>query len=303
MDINLTIIFSAVLTVAVINISAFIILKRKIQFLHKDSSIKANDIYSKLTNDISEILREIKESFNSMNKMNAQHLEKLESSLLAEVKLQEEKNDVLFTTMQQTYERNAEQSLTSLLSHIEKIEFLVSQSTKSLNQGHVQLNASLSENFDELRKISKQTNFASLQQQLSNFEQLTNQVQKLRIENAIELTNALCKHQELQVTTDAFIKHLGECKVLKIEDKLTGQFTLVSYENDKKISTSTYSENLLKYQMFFDESEQAERGVELNSHGEIIFEYHYDKAGEINKRVEFIYNNENEVPQKIEKIY
>ena len=162
----------------------------------------------------------------------------------------------------------------------------------------VNLNNSIIDLGKEQHKVA----FVNNQNQLSNFETLTTLLQSIRIDNIIELTNELGKHKKLTVETEDFVKKLGDCKVLTIEDKFTGQITQVYYENGIKRSTDTFSGEHLKYQMFFDEDGKASRGVELNTEGNIAFEYLYNEVGEVSKRIEHTYDDSGSV-QKIEKSY
>lgn len=303
MDINLTIIFSAVIIVAVINVAAFIMLNKRITSSQDDSSAKVNELSNNLAVTLSEFRLEIKEFLSAIHGESSQKLNTVKQALLDEFEQQDRKQDTNSLTLQRLNEEIAEQNAADTKALSEQVSALFIQSTEHLSKSQKQISDLVLENFDELQKLTKQHSFSNRQQQLSNFEQLTSLVQTLRIDNAVELTNALCKHQELKVNTDDFVKYLGDCKVMKIEDKLTGQYTLITYENGLKTSTSTYAEESLKYQMFFDESGKAERGIELNAQGEIAFEYYYDKAGEVSKRIEFVYDTAHAEPKKVEKIY
>ncbi|WP_352298530.1 hypothetical protein, partial [Pseudoalteromonas sp. 20-MNA-CIBAN-0454] len=75
----------------------------------------------------------------------------------------------------------------------------------------------------DLGKEQHKVAFVNNKNQLSNFETLTTLLQSSRIDNIIELTNELGKHKKLTVETEDFFKKLGDCKVLTIEDKSTGQ--------------------------------------------------------------------------------
>jgi hypothetical protein len=303
MDINLTIVFSAVIIVAIINIAAFIMLNKRISSSQEASSAEANELSNKLAEALSTFRLEMKETLSAIHAESSQLQDKFKQDVLDAFQQQDLKQNANFLALQQFNEKIAAQHVADAKAQSEQVSALFNQSTEHFNTIQKQLNDLVVENFDELQKLAKQHSFSNRQQQLSSFEQLTSQVHTLRIENAVELTNALCKHQELKVNTDDFVKHLGDCKVLKIEDKLTGQYTLVTYENGLKTSTSTYAGEHLKYQMFFDEAGKAERGIELNAQGEIAFEYYYDKAGEVSKRIEFVYDTAHAEPKKVEKIY
>lgn len=176
--------------------------------------------------------------------------------------------------------------------------------TKKRNDSELKLiEKRVVQEINELLKQVNQAAFDEKHQQLTHFEQLTKQLHTLRIENIVEMTNELGKHNELKVDSSDFIKHLGDCKVVKIEDKHTGQVTQVYYENGIKRSTDTFAGEELKYQMFYNESGKAERGIELNSQGNIAFEYIYDDAGEIGKRFEYSYDELGNQKDKQEVSY
>ncbi|WP_417349032.1 hypothetical protein [Ferrimonas sp.] len=136
----------------------------------------------------------------------------------------------------------------------------------------------------KLEKMAGQQRLASHQERLALVEQLTQQVQSLKISNAVDLTNALMEGRDLKVETEEFVKHLGECKVTAMEDKLSGQVTEILYEEGHKVASRTFEDGQLKYQIRFDEHGRAVKGEEFGSDGEVAFEYHYDLAGEVSSR-------------------
>lgn len=303
MDVSLMMIFLAIVFVGVFNVVAFVMLGKRVLSSQKALSLEMNELSNKMADALSIFRLEIKETLSTIHAEISQQQNKIKQDLLEAFQQQDLKLDMKFSVLQHLNEEIAIQNVADAKALSEQLSVVFSQSTVNFNTSHQRLSDLVIDNFDELQKLAKQHSFSNRQQQLSSFEQLTSQVHTLRIENAVELTNALCKHKELKVSTDDFVKHLGDCKVLKIEDKLTGQYTLVTYENGIKTSTSTYVGEHLKYQMFFDESGRAERGIELNTKGEIVFEYYYDKAGEVSKRIEFVYDTAHAEPKIVEKIY
>ena len=136
----------------------------------------------------------------------------------------------------------------------------------------------------KLEQLAGQQRLAAHQERLALVEQLTQQVQSLKISNAVDLTNALMEGRDLKVETEEFVKHLGECKVTAMEDKLSGQVTEILYEEGHKVASRTFEDGQLKYQIQFDEQGRAVKGEEYSSDGEVAFEYHYDLAGEVSGR-------------------
>ena len=163
-------------------------------------------------------------------------------------------------------------------------EFLHTQ--KLLGQSH----SNLKELLVTLRKQAEKTEFTQKQSGIAQLEQLTTQIQKLRADNLVSLTNELAKHHELTLDTDDFLKKLGDCKVTQIEDKHSGQVTQVYYENGFKRSSDTFSGSTLKYQMVFNDDGKPVKGSEFDTKGNLVFEYVYDDAGEISKRTETLYD-------------
>ncbi|MGY2573851.1 chemotaxis protein [Vibrio sp. C8] len=161
----------------------------------------------------------------------------------------------------------------------------------------------LKEQLMTLKQLNERSEFTSKQSMTSLLEQITTQVQKLRADNLVSLINELAKHQELEISTDDFIKKLGDCKVTQIEDKHTGQVTHIHYQNNVKRRSDTFSGSKLKYQMIFNEDGKPSVGTEFDNAGNTIFEYTYDDAGEINKRVETIYDHTGKQAEQLETTF
>ena len=151
---------------------------------------------------------------------------------------------------------------------------------------HQQLEVSLS-SMQEANDITQRRNLSTQKhEQIMMVEQLSSYIERLRIENAVELANSLAYGKELKIETKEFIKHLGDYKVTKMEDKASNQVTEVFYKEGKKVSSQTFADNVLKYQMSFNDDEKLTKGEEFDSEGNIAFEYHYNSAGEITNRID-----------------
>tara|TARA_B100000700_G_C15051492_1_gene860521 strand:+ start:190 stop:978 length:789 start_codon:yes stop_codon:yes gene_type:complete len=163
---------------------------------------------------------------------------------------------------------------------------------KSSHEQHAQyVSDTVKEAFASLDKRQAAYSFKSKQENLANIEQLTNLIQTLRLNNLVELTNEVARHQDLKIENEEFVKRLGDCKVTRIEDKYSGQITQIYYENNIKRSSDTFAGDSLKYQMFYNASGQPERGLEFNSEGQTIFEYLYDETGEVESQNAFEYDD------------
>ena len=119
------------------------------------------------------------------------------------------------------------------------------------------------------------------------FGQIGGMIQNLKLANTVELTNALASGKELTIENGDLIQHLGECKVSKIEDKSTGQTTEFIYRDNKKVSSNTFADGAMKYRMTFDDLGKMVKGEEFDPQENLIFEYHYNSAGEIVDRIEY----------------
>lgn len=213
----------------------------------------------------------------------------------------------LQTQLQQLQQQHSTLSSTSHEQTVSQIVSALMSSQKNLetdlSDKATALNSAIKRTQTELEKNAKEQTFTNKQHQLSNLETLSSLIQNLRVQNLVELTNELAQHTELTVDTLDFVKHLGECKVVKIEDKNTGQVTQVYYENGIKHSSDTLQGEQLKYQMFYDQEGRLAKGIEFNSDQQISFEYVYDAAGEINERLEYVYDANGKQSDPIKKIY
>lgn len=289
MEINLIYMFLAVIIVSLINLVFIFTLKDRVQGferrLHQENKTELttlkqliNDNQSTLVLSIENLNVNTVEKLDVIMKVVNERISSLENLLTNEVKNNNAENKEL-----------AQLIVSNLSNHI----------TVTSANSEVKLLAQLINIQDYQKTIA----FSNKQEQLANLAQLSSLVQTLRIENIVEITNELSKHNELRVETPDFIKHLGDCKVLKIEDTYSGQFTQVFYENGIKRSTNTFSGEKLKYQMFYDETGKAQRGIEFDSDGNTIFEYIYDDAGEVSKRIEFNYDEAGQEINQIKKSY
>ncbi|WGV98563.1 chemotaxis protein [Vibrio sp. YMD68] len=195
-------------------------------------------------------------------------------------------------------EAEARQSLAiTSLNAYQSEQFALRQ--KQLEQVHVAIN----ERLTGLKQLGERSEFAGKQSSRAMLEQLTAQIQRLRADNLVSLTNELAQHQDLKLVTDDFIKTLGECKVTHIEDKHSGQMTNIYYEQNIKRRSDTFAGELLKYQMLFNKDGKPSVGREFDTMGNLVFEYTYDDAGEISKRVETTYDCSGQQSSQSEVAY
>jgi hypothetical protein len=235
--------------------------------------------------NISQAINAVTESQANIHAESKHIFTELKAQLAEGFKEQRTGSDKHFTELQ--LEQNNNDSLTQ----------------KQLSKVHDKLSEKLDITNDNFEKELKTQAFTTKQDRTSAFEQLSNLVQTLRVGNLTELTNNIAKQKNLTISTADFEKHLGDCKVVQMTDKHTGQVTRFNYEKGIKRSSDTLAGDTLKYQMFFDNEGKVSKGIEFNDNGDISFEYEYDKAGEIGKRNEYIYSDKAEAPKKIEKVY
>ena len=292
MEINLIYVFSAVIFLGLINIIIIYMLKNKVLLIEaklyqqnesdtQKLASELNNVKSELNSSIEVNNLNIKQWLDSINKAQNDNVINLKSSL--------------FTAL----EESSSTQLKTVNNIVTDIKVKFDEVRNAIEKSEMTLDVHI----NKLGEDQKVNAFTSKQQQLANVEQLSNLVQTLRIENIIDITNELSKHTELKVETTDFIKYLGDCKVLKIVDTHSGQITKVSYEDGIKKSTDTFADEKLKYQMFYDETGKAQRGIEFDKDGNATFEYVYDDAGEISKRIEFNYDEAGQEINQIEKSY
>ncbi|QQX81375.1 hypothetical protein JK628_05790 [Shewanella sp. KX20019] len=314
MEINLTYVFSAVIALGLINLAFIFSLKNKVLSmetkLQQQNKSDSQMLGNELINVQTDLNSNIKKLFETLTIAQNETILDFKSSLQSEFKgskiqSQEQMKSIIkrWNELSDKSNSNLEQNNAALNKAVNKMALDLDSKLNDVNQAVKTTEKNIQKRFNESEKEQKTNAFSSKQEQLSNLAQLSSLVKTLRIENVIELTNELGKHNELKVETSDFIKHLGDCKVLKIEDIHSGQITQVYYENGIKRSTDTFAGKNLKYQMFYDATGKAQRGIELDSEGNTTFEYIYDDAGEISKRIEFSYDGTGKKSKQIEKTY
>jgi hypothetical protein len=137
----------------------------------------------------------------------------------------------------------------------------------------------------------------------SNFSNMLQLVNNLRLDNLINVSNEISKYKEGTYEDKHFLQEVGHCKIIKLTDKNNGEVTHVYYdENGEKSHTETFDKDVLKYAMKY-ENGKLKNGVELNQNGEILFEYFYDDAEEVSKKIEYIYDEKAKLVNKKETNY
>jgi len=215
-----------------------------------------------------------------------QSLAEVSQKLHARLQQLSEQQNEQQTEYSEQLKQTSENLNTSTQQHALNLQDALSAHSKQLQQQQSAAQAELNQHLQNLQNLSQSADFNQQQAKLSLLEQLTSQIQSLRADNLVSLTNELAKHQDLTIENVDFVKQLGDCKVTKIKDKHSGQISHIHYQNGLKQRSDTYAGEQLKYQMHFDETSKAQQGLEFDEQGNCIFEYHYNAAGEIEQRIE-----------------
>ncbi|MFX4208611.1 hypothetical protein ACOTWV_07450 [Aliarcobacter butzleri] len=124
------------------------------------------------------------------------------------------------------------------------------------------------------------------------FINVTKIISTLKIDNLIGITNEVNKYRQGILEDEFFLQEVGHCKIVKFTDKRNNDFTEVSYnEFGEKLYAKTYSENKLKLLIKY-QNDKIKEGIEFDKDGNEIFEYFYNEAEEISKKIEYEYDNE-----------
>jgi len=122
----------------------------------------------------------------------------------------------------------------------------------------------------------------------------------IRIENVSNVSNIVNQYKAGVIDSESFIKEIGECKVIKVTDKVTGKVTNVNYDRDGvKESSETFDGEILVMRLDYSSKGNLKRGMEYDSDGNKVAEYVYDYVGEISKKIEYHYTDGNKVSEKV----
>ncbi|MDN5103354.1 hypothetical protein O8C99_09160 [Aliarcobacter butzleri] len=124
------------------------------------------------------------------------------------------------------------------------------------------------------------------------FINVTKIISTLKIDNLIGITNEVNKYRQGILEDEFFLQEVSHCKIVKFKDKRNNDFTKVSYnELGEKLYAETYSENKLKLLIKY-QNDKIKEGIEFDKDGNEIFEYFYNEAEEISKKIEYEYDND-----------
>ncbi|RTR39752.1 hypothetical protein EKG38_08115 [Shewanella canadensis] len=322
MEISLTHILLATIGMGALVIIVQAIIFNKLKMIQALSSQQASDANRQLSGAIEAIPGMIQDLFKtgveeittaqqacqSKNQQSFKAVNQLVTAKIQDTHTENTKMHCQLQTLLQQLQEHLSTKTTKLHKETSSDVVAALASAQALLQASIsdtgsQLNTAIKRSQVELEKESNKLMFIHKQHQLSNLETLSGLIQNLRVQNLVELTNELAQHTELKVDTLDFVKHLGDCKVVKIEDKHTDQVTQVYYENGIKHSSDTLLGEQLKYQMFYDHEGKLVKGIEYSDDQQVTFEYLYDAAGEISQRLEYVYDANGKQADPIKKVY
>lgn len=139
--------------------------------------------------------------------------------------------------------------------------------------------------------INSEKNIINIKNDLeNNFYNIVQLVNNLRLDNLINVNNEINKYREGIYEDDHFLQEVGHCKIIKITDKNSNEVTNVYYDDyGNKSITETFCDGLFKYKMEYANN-KLKKGFEIDSNGNTVFEYCYNDAEEVSKKVEYIYD-------------
>jgi len=202
-----------------------------------------------------------------------------------------------------SYRKDVLNSISNTQESLEKLileeNLIVDNKTNSIK--------SLVESLNEILINSIEESNESMQNKLSkienNYTSVVSLVNNLRIDNLINLINGIGEYKEGIYEDEHFLQEVEHCRIIKLTDKSTKEVTHVYYgENGEKSYTETFLNNRLKYIMKYEKG-KLKTGFELNDDSETLFEYSYDDAEEISKKIEYIYDANSKLKDKIETNY
>lgn len=223
------------------------------------------------------------------------------STTIASLAKNQQKLEVLISGSMGRLEKIIAENSVLIVEESEKEQTLINKAFDDMQQQNISgLESILSaiKAFDvALEKNSKET----IQSIENGTLHLHTKFDQLRTINYVDLTNAF---QNGVLEDDHFIREAEKCRVTRITDKMTGDLTQVTYtEHGEKNETNTFDQNgHLKYKMQFL-SGHLFKGYEYDMDGRIVFEYDYDEAEEVSRKIEYQYDEHGNQTDKIETAF
>lgn len=203
--------------------------------------------------------------------------------------------DALKQVLVEKLEKGDAKVLTSSLKELnDQTNFLSS----ILKKNNDQISGSLSELNESVHTQSEE--IVDLIMDLS-FQNSTNFIKLPQYQITLsEISDHLAKlgdGEEIILSKGGITKHLTGFNLAKLEDSENGLITHFVYKDGKKARTDTFKDDVLKYQMVFDQGGRPAKSLEFGVYGKALHEYYYDAAGEVAKRIDYATNGsvKNEV--------
>lgn len=211
---------------------------------------------------------------------------------------------------QNSIEKGILEQGSNIVTKTNSISTTIESLNKSLVNDIKQSNESIQDSLAKMNKelenslITQDKNMINISTKVeSNYISIVGLVNNLRLDNLINLTNEIGKYKEGIYEDEHFLQEVGHCKIIKLTDKNTKEVTQVYYHaNGEKAYTETFTNGKLKYTMKYENGKLI-TGTEFNEEGETLFEYFYDDAEEISKKIEYIYDKSNQLKDTIKTNY
>ncbi|WP_178863451.1 hypothetical protein [Thiomicrorhabdus cannonii] len=174
---------------------------------------------------------------------------------------------------------------------------------KRVNQNNIDLNARLDGYFSGVKSDFDKLNVSCELMRDSTdkgVNSLVNLISRLRVENLIGLDSKLSANKEFIEEDEHYLKRYGFSKVVEIVDKIADTTTTVNYDEKGDITEArTYANDngTLKYLASYKNG-SVEVGMEFESLN-LSREYEYDEAGEVKQVVEYTYDDDSNVIEKV----
>lgn len=137
----------------------------------------------------------------------------------------------------------------------------------------------------------------------STFHTMSQQILNLKIDNYVNTANKTLNSYHHIYENEFFTQEFGHCKIVKIIDKKDNATTNIYYSDiGQKSYTETFCEKNLKYSAHY-QNDKLTRGCEYDSHANLLFEYFYNEIGEVVKKVEYSYAEDNSLEKTQETNY
>ncbi|WP_375724115.1 hypothetical protein LXN10_01050 [Arcobacter sp. KX21116] len=251
---------------------------------------KNNELKAELSNKIRQILENSQIKFDELSTLFQKNSKLLENELQLNFKSIHNSSEKQSNNLIETITKYSENILTQNNELNKLSKEILTNSFESISNQIIESSNTTTKSINKYLEIQDK-NTINIQTKLDNsFSSILQLVNNLRLDNLINVSNEIGKYKEGIFEDEHFLQEVGHCRVIRLTDKVSGNITNVHYnENGEKSYTETYSSDFLIYKMNY-QSGKLISGVEFNNNGDILFEYFYDDAEEVKKKIEYIYD-------------